>query len=85
MAIIHFTLDDFLDVRGDKSHDFAAIEVAENCDGELCGLRPELCLPLDLYTDYVARYGVRPAKMHSHLVTSRSHPGARRYVWAISK
>ena len=42
MAIMSFTRDDRLDASGDRFPDFVSIEPAKECDGELCGLRPEL-------------------------------------------
>jgi hypothetical protein len=80
-----FTRDDRLDASGDRSPDFVSIEPAKECDGELCGLRPELVLPAEQYAVYMAVHAERPAVDHSHLVTLRAHPGARHYVFAITK
>ena len=85
MAIVHFTCDDSMDASGDRCPDFASIEPAQECDGELCGLRPELVLPPEQYAECVAAHGERPSVDHSHLVTHRAHPGACRYIDAITK
>ncbi len=65
--------------------DCVAIEPAHQCEGEICGLRPELMLPSKEYAEFVARYGDHQAEDHSHLVESRARPGARRYVYAVRK
>jgi hypothetical protein len=84
MPIIQFTEDDRLDGMG-VSHDTIALEErAIGCDGSACGARPELVdrdgRSLEDTPEYIARYGSGPVPEHSHIVSSRNHPGARRYV-----
>ena len=85
MAVVSFTEDDLLFASGKWLPDVIANESGEDCDGECCGLRPELLLPADAYDQYIARNGERKAAPHSHLVLSRSVPDARRYSYAILK
>jgi hypothetical protein len=79
MAVMKFDLDNRLDAIGDTSHELIAIESAECCDGEECGLRPELYLPEKELADHIALHGDRPPISHYHMVASRRHQGARRY------
>jgi hypothetical protein len=85
MAIIHFTLDDALDSQRDLSGmELLHYEEAADCDGEVCGGRPELILPPEEYRRHVAIRGERPPiGPHWHIVISRNHPGARRYQFHV--
>jgi hypothetical protein len=85
MAKIHVTLDDVLDSQRDLSGmELLHIEEAADCDGEVCGGRPELILPPEEYRRYVAIHGERPPiGPHWHIVISRSHPNARRYQFYV--
>lgn len=85
MALISFTEDDLLQGSGKWLPDVVARENADGCDGDCCGLRPELWLPADAYAEYVERNGERQAPPHSHLVLSRNVPNARRYRYPILK
>lgn len=85
MALFSFTEDDLLQASGKWFPDFVADESGDGCDGEVCGLRLELCLPADLYVKYIEEYGERQAPPHSHLVLSRNAPNARRFPYPILK
>ena len=83
MAIIHFTLDDVLDSQR-SGMELLHIEEAADCDGEVCGGRPELMLTPEECRRYVAICGERLSiGPHWHLVSSRDHPGARRYQFYV--
>ena len=85
MPIIHLTPDDFLDAQRDFSGmELVHIEEASDCDGEVCGGRPELTFPPEEYRRYVAVHGERPPiGPHWHMVISRNHPDARRYQFYV--
>jgi hypothetical protein len=85
MPLILFTEDDLLRASGKWLPDLAAHETGDDCDGERCGFRLELCLPADLFAEYLEKYGNREAPPHSHLVLSRNSPNAIRYRYPILK
>ena len=85
MALIQLTLDDILDAKGDFSGmEQVHIEERTNCDGELCGERPELDLSPEDYERYLGPDFKRPPiGRHSHLVISRTGPDSRRYYFKV--
>jgi hypothetical protein len=83
MPLIQFTIDDKLDALG-APHDNISLEENAACDGRRCGTRPALedheGNPLQGTSEYIALYGSGRVTEHSHIVSSRNHPGARCYV-----
>jgi hypothetical protein len=84
---IHFTIDDTLDAAGVPFDNISLEEKAASCDGGLCGARPGLedyeGNSLENTADYISAYGSGPIVEHSHIVSSRSHAGARRYYFPV--
>ena len=79
---IHFTQDDVAHRCGIPFEQIS-LEEKPDCNGEICGARPELILPEKEYQEHVAAYGETPLRPHSHLIGSRNLLGARRYVYKV--
>jgi hypothetical protein len=80
--IIPMTKDNALDAL-ERPFDVLRIEEAATCDGELCGARPELALPLKEYQEYTSIHGDKPVGAHWHIVASREHLGARHHFFRV--
>jgi hypothetical protein len=87
VATIRFTFDDRLDAMGALRDNIALDEKVVRCDGRLCGARPQIedrsGRSLENTSEYIARFGSGPVPEHSHIVSSRKHPGARRYYTKV--
>jgi hypothetical protein len=87
VAAIRFTLDDRLDAMGALHDNVALEEKVSDCDGRLCGARPEIedrnGRSLEGTPEYIARFGRGPVPEHARIVSSRNHPGARRYCTKV--
>lgn len=87
MPLITLTLDDQLDAVGAPHDNIALEEQPVECDGRKCGSRPDLenekGESLENTLEYISLYGSGPVSEHSHILSSRNHPGARRYYTKV--